>query len=400
MAGSWLVKVALLSDCYPPRLGGIEVQVHDLADRLRQRGHEVHVFTATPDDGADSVVPVHGVPAVPAVPAVHGVPVHRLSIRLPFQLPVNPFAPPALRRMLQDGRFDVAHVHMGVVSPFAVDCTRVTLGLGLPTAMTWHCMLGRATPLVAAAGYVRRWAQRGVAMSAVSSVAAAAVQRAADGAGTVSVLPNGLDLRVWRPAESVAAVGGAGVQVVTAMRLAARKRPLPVLRTLRRVRALVPSDRRLRLVVLGEGPARGRLERYLARHDMTGWVDLPGRVPREQLRDRYAAAHLYISPARLESFGIAALEARAVGLPVVSRTGSGVGEFVADGVDGLLAADDEAMAVAVARLVTDDALRERIAAHNRAVPPAQSWDQVVRQAEQEYERARELARSAALGAVP
>lgn len=42
------MKVALLSDCYLPRLGGIEVQVHDLAGQLRAHGHEVEVFTATP----------------------------------------------------------------------------------------------------------------------------------------------------------------------------------------------------------------------------------------------------------------------------------------------------------------------------------------------------------------
>ena len=47
MAGWTPVKVALLSDCYPPRVGGIERQVHDLAHRLAQAGHAVEVFTAT-----------------------------------------------------------------------------------------------------------------------------------------------------------------------------------------------------------------------------------------------------------------------------------------------------------------------------------------------------------------
>ena len=45
------VKVALLSDCYLPRLGGIEVQTHDLARHLVALGHEVEVFTATPGPG-------------------------------------------------------------------------------------------------------------------------------------------------------------------------------------------------------------------------------------------------------------------------------------------------------------------------------------------------------------
>ena len=159
------MKVALLSDCYLPRLGGIEVQVHDLAARLRDRGHEVTVFTATPGPHGER----GGV-----VDQVDGVPVHRLALRLPFELPVNPFAPPELRRRLAQGGYDVAHVHMGVVSPFAVDAARVTTGLGLPTTMTWHCMLGALEPALRAAGYVRAWAERGIAMNAVSGVAAAA----------------------------------------------------------------------------------------------------------------------------------------------------------------------------------------------------------------------------------
>ncbi len=385
------MKIALLSDCYLPRLGGIEVQVHDLAGRLRQRGHEVAVFTATP--GA------HGERGG-RVDEVDGVPVHRLALRLPFELPVNPFAPPELRRRLAAGRYDVAHVHTGVVSPFAVDCTRVALALALPTVLTWHCMLDRLEPAFAAAGYVRRWAERGVAMNAVSQVAAAPLQRILGDAGTVTVLPNGIDVAQWAPVGGGPRsrwTGGPGepgedgetapVRVVSAMRLAARKRPLALLRTMLAVRRALPERVGLRLLVLGDGPGRRRMERFVAAHDMAGWVSLPGRVSRAELHSAYLASDVYVAPARLESFGIAALEARTAGLPVVGRTGSGVGEFVREGVNGLLAADDAEMARCLTRLVTDAGLREAMATVNRSEPPAQSWDLVVRRAEGEYARA-------------
>jgi glycosyltransferase involved in cell wall biosynthesis len=378
-----VVKVALLSDCYLPRLGGIEVQVHDLAARLRERGHEVSVFTATPGPQGQRA----GV-----VDRVDGVPVHRLALRLPFELPVNPFAPPELRRRLLRGGYDVAHVHMGVVSPFAVDAARVTTAMGLPTTMTWHCMLGALEPALRMSGYVGRWAERGVAMNAVSRVAAAPLQRIIGPAGQVRVLPNGIDVARWAaPAGAAARRADDGIRMVSAMRLAGRKRPLQLLRVVRRVRELADAAVPLHLDVLGEGPQRGRLERYVARNGLEGVVSLPGRVAREELPARYAAADIYIAPGRLESFGIAALEARTAGLPVVGRAGSGIEEFVQDGVDGYLAGDDEAMARAVARLVTDGDLRSGMAAHNRAHPPEQSWEHVVAGAEAEYERARSLA---------
>jgi glycosyltransferase involved in cell wall biosynthesis len=96
---------------------------------------------------------------------------------------------------------------------------------------------------------------------------------------------------------------------------------------------------------------------------------------------------VYVAPTVLEAFGIAALEARTAGLPVVARAGTGVTEFVADGVEGLLASSDQGLVEAVERLVTDPGLRGRIAAHNRSVPPAVTWEAVVTRSVTAYERA-------------
>jgi glycogen(starch) synthase len=378
------VKIALLSDCYAPRLGGIEVQVHDLATRLIGRGHDVVVLTATPG--------THGERGG-FVDEVDGVAVHRLALKLPFELPVNPLAAGLLRERLAEGGFDVAHVHMGVVSPFAVDCARVANGMGLPTAMTWHCMLGSLEPVFRAARYVRRWASHGVAMSAVSAVAAAPLQRIVGVDSVVNVLSNGIDVDSWAtPADQVPTrQPGGAIRVVSAMRLAARKRPIPLLRIMVRVRALVPAETAISLEILGEGPDRARLERFIEAHNMGDWVRLPGRVTREEVRATYSAAEIYVAPAPLESFGIAALEARTVGLPVVGRSGSGLEEFVKDGLNGYLTADDEAMAGCLARLVIDDGLRGSMAAYNRSTPPEQSWDRILDGAEAEYRRAIALA---------
>jgi len=373
------VKVALLSDCFLPRLGGIEVQVHDLATHLLARGHEVEVFTATPGAHGER----HGRTA-----SLDGVTVHHHALRLPWDLPVNPLAPRKMRGELEG--FDVAHVHMGVVSPFAVDAAFLTMRMGLPTAMTWHCMLDAMAPVVSGLGVVRRWAAAGMAMSAVSDVAAAPLRRIIGDDGPVWLLPNGIDITAWTPPRNPPDDGV--VRVVTAMRLARRKRPVPFAHLLRRVRDLVPADVRLEVEILGDGPDRGAVERYLTKHGMTSWVHLPGRVNRDELKTRYAAADVYVSPGELESFGIAALEARTVGLPVVGRQGSGIGEFVTDGVNGYLARDDDDLAAALARLASDPALRMRMVRHNVEHPPAQGWSSVVDAAEGEYGRARSGAR--------
>ncbi|MFN8099084.1 MAG: glycosyltransferase family 4 protein [Dermatophilaceae bacterium] len=366
------MKVALLSDCYPPRLGGIESQVRDLGRRLAEAGHEVHVFTATV--GSDGQ---HG----RVVEADGPVTVHRHTIRTPFGLPVNPLAPRRIRGELGD--VDVAHVHMGVISPFASDMARLALDLRIPTVVTWHCVL---EPLAqrgyAVSGLIPRLAQGGAVLTAVSGMAAARVSAVAGGA-RVSLLPNGIDPARWQPPRGPST--HAGIRIVSALRFAPRKRVPALIRMLRAVRARVPADVALTATLFGDGallpPAR-RLVRD------SPWITLAGRVARAELAAAYAASDLYLSPVRLEAFGVAALEARTAGLPVVAVAGSGVCDFVTDGVEGLLADDDAGLVDAVARLATDSILRQGIAAHNRTTPPEQAWPRVVGEVEAVYERAR------------
>lgn len=362
----------MLTDCYLPRLGGIEVQVHDLSQRLVERGHEVEVFTATTGSEGQRWG---------AVELVDGIPVHRLAIPLPGGLPVNPLAPLTLRKALR--RFDVAHIHMGVVSPFAVDAARVVDRLGMPAVMTWHCVLDRAEAVVDRLGVVRRWAAEGMVMTAVSTIAAAPVRRIIG--ADVTVLPNGIDTSAWRcPPRPL--LDDPQARFVTAMRLAPRKRPLPLIEMMARVRAAAPKVD-VRLEIFGDGPQRGDVEKAITRLGAHGWVTLAGRVSREELLARYAVADVYVSPAELESFGIAALEARTVGLPIVARAGTGIGEFVTDDVNGYLAESDDEMVRRLTTLAVHQSVRGRMAAYNRATPPIQDWTTVTTMAEGEYARA-------------
>ncbi|MGO4244813.1 glycosyltransferase, partial [Janibacter sp. RAF20_2_2] len=143
----------------------------------------------------------------------------------------------------------------------------------------------------------------------------------------------------------------------------------------------------LTLEVFGEGSLRPWLEARTRALGLEEVVRLPGRVSRAELAAAWAGADVYLSPTRLEAFGIAALEARTAGLPVIARGDSGVREVVTDGVSGLLAADDAGLADALVRLVADDSLRARLAQHNRTTPPAQTWARVVEQVAAEYRRA-------------
>lgn len=372
------MRIVHVSDCFAPRTGGIETQVGDLARHQAAAGHDVHVLTATLGEAGER----GGV-----VDLVDGVHVHRLGARLPFDLPVNPVRGPALiRGALRDVQPDVVHVHAGVVSPFAFDGVRVAAGL--PTAITWHCMLDGAVGVGGPVVRRTRWGRLPAALSAVSSAAADRVRAVFE--AQVDVVPNGIDVALWAPAVDRPALDPtAPLHLVATMRLAPRKRAVPLVDVVAAAARRLPAGS-LRLTLVGDGPARDAVRARVAAAGLTDVVDLRGRLPRDEVRRTYRDADVFVAPARLEAFGIAALEARTSGLAVLAHAGTGVGEFVTDGLDGFLVADDAEMTEAVVLLARERELLAGMRAHAAAVRPPFDWASVLAAAEAQYERAARL----------
>ena len=379
------MRILHVSDCYLPRLGGIETQVHALARQQRAAGHDVEVLTATPRARHD----------LTRSEDLDGVPVRRATADLPFELPVHPRARREIAAVVDAvPGYDAVHVHLGVVSPFAAAAMPVLVARRVPAVATVHSVWGYATPALRALDLLNRWARRPIAWSAVSDVAAAPLRRIGGPDLAVDVLPNGIDVERWRvePVER----DPDDVRLVAVMRLAPRKRPLALLRILDRVLAQVPPRVRVSLDVAGEGPQRAAMERYLRRHGTAARVRLLGRLTADELRELYRRADVFVAPARLESFGIAALEARTAGLPVAGLQGTGLVHFVRPPDEGVLAASDADLAAQLAALAGDAPRRERIAARNRAVVPPAAWPLVLARCDETYARAARLAGRAPL----
>lgn len=365
------LRVGLVTDCYVPQLGGIEMQVHDLARHLLDAGHDVVVITPTP--GPDTV---------------DGVRVHRMRVPLaPFNIPFTRSTFRLVSDLLEQEQVDVAHFHGGIVSPVAFVGAHDAQQRHIPAVVTTHCLWSYATPGFRLLNRAFHWDEWPVVLSAVSEVAAAPIRRIAP-RREVLVLPNGIDNDAWKvdPADRDPNT----VTVVSVMRLAPRKRPLHLLKMVRSLADQLPPGMRLRVVVIGEGPERRSLEKYMASHELRGVVKLVGRLTRDQIREQFATADIFVAPANLESFGIAALEARCAGLPVVAKARTGIREFISHEQEGLLADSDDDMVRQLLRLVRDRELRDKIATRNRDIASAVDWSEVVAHNVQAYHRAMEL----------
>jgi glycosyltransferase involved in cell wall biosynthesis len=364
-------RIALVCDWCLPRFGGLELQLMDVARALRAAGHTVEIITATPG---------------PTV--LDGVPVHRLrGARMPhFGITCSPTQFREFRTVLREGAFDVVHVHSGLIAPLAYGCAAIAARAGVPTALTFHSVYDYLLPALSALAHVSGAAQLPIAWSAVSRYVAREASHALAGA-TVAVLPNGIDPDQWHVVPLPRPVGE--FRLVSVMRLQVRKRPLALFDILDRAQREAGPSVRLSLDIVGEGRERAAVERRARARD-DGRVRVHGRLTHEEIRAVFGGADAFLLPTRLESFGIAALEARCAGLPVIARQDSGVEDFITHGHHGLLGDSDASLASAVARLALDEPLRAAMAARNRESTPPHRWTDVVAATMAQFDRAERL----------
>jgi glycosyltransferase involved in cell wall biosynthesis len=254
--------------------------------------------------------------------------------------------------------------------------------------VTVHSVFGRFQPLLALLNRLVRWGSWPIAWTAVSDVAADPLRATIGNGVEVSVLPNGIDLESWRVDREQP--DPSDVLVVAVARLAARKRPLTLLWALRMARPTVPPHIRVRAVIVGDGRLRPLMKALNALGGTRSWIELPGRMTHAEIHSLYRDADLFVAAARLESFGIAALEARCAGLPIVAFAGTGIEGFVRSEHDGLLVERGRDLAPTIARLVSDGRARERMASCAiESVAPFE-WEFVLKLTDEEYKRARRV----------
>ncbi len=346
--------------CYPT-YGGSGVMATELGLALAERGHEVHFLSYEPphrlgDTGAFRPnVYFHEV-QVTAYPLFR-YPPYDLALASKMVEVVNAFG------------VEVIHAHYAVPHAISAVLAREMLGNGVKVLTTLHgtdvTLVGTDKSYLPATRYGIR---KSDAVTAVSQHLKAATAALCDDCD-IEVIYNFVDTERYQPSpcpETRAHFADEGDKIlIHVSNFRPVKRPLDVIRTFAAVAAEMPA----RLLLVGEGPELPAAEALAEELGVRDRVHALGQ--RAEIERVLPCADLFLLPSETESFGLAALEAMACGVPALASDVGGLPEVIEHGVSGVLCplGDTATMATRALDLLHDAEAYEKMsqAARTRAV---------------------------------
>ena len=377
------MKIALVSDWYYPKTGGVATHIRDLALHLRSRGHEVMIVTNNHGVHDDKELDEKGV----SIYRVSGLTVPLLSTN------ISPYASRELRNLLSRENPDIFHAHHAF-TPLSLRGMAMAKEENFPTVLTTHSIfLAYDSPvwdIFNQAFPVLGWfIDRADRIIAVSNAAKAFISHFTQ--KQVAVIPNGVDSKKFHPNWNKERLReDLGIEeeriILCVSRLSYRK-GIHVL--LNAMKILTDEMDDIRLIILGEGEMFLLLRTQAKSLDLENRVSFMGYVPSQQLPKFYGMTDVFVLPSiTAEAFGIVLLEAMASGKPVVATNVGGIPEVVESSNCGILVDpwDEYALAEAIFSLLEDESLRNELGRNGRkAVENRYSWDIIAEKIERVYQ---------------
>ncbi len=371
------MRIALVGDHYYPDIGGAPHYAFELSLQLVKLGIEAVVIT-------------HAHSGQPEEEEIAGVKIKRVK-GLVLNNPhcaASPLFFYQCYKYILDGKFDVVH-GLDIYSPMALILIYFAHRHRIPCVLTCHTVMDSyfSIFLQRPMGLPLRRADRLIAVSQASARFCCLLGCPEK---KIIVVPNGVDLSCFNGnvdafvMREELGVGGEPL-VVTASRLVKRKNPNLLISAFAKVLKVVPDAK---LVIAGSGREQDNLSRQIKGLNIAKSVFMTGELAKERVAKLMAAADVFVLPSKMESFGLALLEASAAGVPVVCSNAGGVPEVFQDGFNALLypPGDDMAMAKAIIRLIQDRELAKAISTNAVATSRRFTWKMAAEQTLRVYEK--------------
>lgn len=358
-------KILIFSLAYYPHVGGAEVAIKEITDRVRDIEFHMVTMRWAKDEPKEEIM--------------GRVYVHRVGSGASY-LSKMLFIPRAAAYALKLGAnsFDGMWAMMAYMT-FPIALLRIFFGVRVPYVLTlqegdpfehvferWYIKFfspllsygfTRAHSITSISNFLGTWAHQ------------------AGFRGPIHIIPNGVDVAHF----SVPRVEHEGTILFTASRLVHKNAVDDVIRAL----ALLPGT--VRFEIAGMGPEEAMLKELARTEGVEGRIKFLGHVDHAQLPQLLGRADMFIRPSRSEGMGNAFIEAMAAGLPVVGTAVGGIPDFLKDGETGYVVDVDnpKSIAAVVERIMQNTEAANIVAARGKALAGQYDWDILARRMNEE-----------------
>lgn len=363
------MHIAFFTNYYHPVVNGVVRSVASFREVLMKQGHNVFVFAQADANYVDTEPFIFRYPSLP------------LPGDISTALPVSPF----VEQLLPSLKLDVIHTHHPVL--LGQTAARRANEMGLPLVFTFHTQYWEYThyvpfPMEAVQEFLknrihqwlREYIQKCQHIVIPSESMRELLLREYGLDDLYTVIPTGTNLEPFLTADGKALRREKGWEKETVLisigRLAPEKNWDTLLQAFAKVAPEYPD---LRLVLIGDGPAKDSLQQLSSDLGVAGRVTFTGALPFAEIPSYLKAANVFAFASVTETQGLVTIEAMAAGLPVVAVDGSGTRDIVEHDKQGFLVENDpEALAEGLRKILSDPQRIKRFS--NNALKKARTFD--------------------------
>ncbi|MDP3741431.1 MAG: glycosyltransferase family 4 protein [bacterium] len=206
----------------------------------------------------------------------------------------------------------------------------------------------------------------------------------------IDVVPNGVDTEKFQfPISNFQSISNSKIfKIITVSRLVAKNGIDILIKAAEELKTLIP-DSRFVIQILGGGMDEKKLKKLATDLKVEDVVEFKGEISPSEVPQYLAQAHVFVRPSRSEGLGSAFLEAMAAGLAVVGTSVGGIPDFLIDHKTGLFCEmnDPKDLAEKILLLFKDEELRREIGRNAEAlVLERYTWDHVVEQMDNSFQK--------------
>ena len=376
------MKVILVTEGYPPKIGGLEKVVYEVAHRLSTNGHDVSVVTIAADTTAtfeiDNKIKIYRL-------KIKKIGSAKDAVKNLFLLIKNVFL---LLQIFHKEKPDVANIHyIGYLSsifyivnkvvrvPYiasihGTDIEKTEQNVSKIKKMLIKKILSGSNCIFSNSGALLKTAQKLTGNHLVQKSI---------------VIGNGINLsnykNVFRPSVRDTIIGiGRFVH----------KKGFDVL--IQAFYQIQNENEQARLILAGSGPELEKCKNLSKSLGIDEKVTFLGFVNNENIQDLFEKAAVFVLPSRMEAFGVVLLEAMASGVPIVATATGGIPGIITDGINGTLVppGNPDSLAQAILLLLENKDVRIRYSSTALDFVKKYDWDSIIHQYEKNYRLCSEM----------